>query len=81
MQITLSPQTQRLLEERLRDGDYASPDDLIRTALETLEGESYEDLDADTRAAIERADAEAERSGGIPLDEAFRRLREKHFGS
>lgn len=81
MQVTLSPQTQRLIEQRLREGHFTSPDELIRTALETLEGEPYEELDAETRAAIEVAEAEADRGEGIPVDEAFAELRRKHFGA
>lgn len=81
MNVTLSPQTQRLLEERMRDGDYNSADDLIRTALQSLEGEPVEELDAETQAAIERADDQGNRGEGLPAEEAFARLRHKHFGT
>jgi predicted transcriptional regulator len=43
-------------------------------------GEDYEDLDEETKAAIERGEAQYKRGEGIPLDEAFAKLREKHFG-
>ena len=39
-----------------------------------------DELDAETLAAIEAADAQIDRGEGIPLDEAFQRLRRKHFG-
>ena len=80
MNVTLSPQTQRLLEERLREGEYASADDLIRVALESLEGDPVEELDPETQAAIERAEDQGDRGEGIPAAEAFERLRHKHFG-
>lgn len=64
----------------MKDGDYGSADDVIRAALEALEGEAIEDLDPETQAAIERAEAEADRGGGVPLDKAFAQLRQKHFG-
>jgi len=80
MNITLSPQTQKLLEERMKEGDYASPDEIIRVALETLEGEAIEDLDRQTLAAIERAEAQAERGAGMPIDQALAELRRKHPG-
>lgn len=83
MNVVLSPETAKLLEERMRRGGYASPDDAVRLALQTLEqveGDSLEELDPETLAAIERADAEAERGEGMPADEAFERLRRKHFG-
>jgi len=56
---------------------------VVRVALETLdqiEGEPLEDLDPETIAAIERAEAQAERGEGMPVDEAFEQLRRKHFG-
>lgn len=81
MDVTLSPQTQRLLEERMREGDYNSADDLIRTALESLEGDPVEELDAETQAAIERADDQGDRGEGLPAEEAFACLRRKHFGT
>lgn len=72
MSITLTPETQKLLEDRMKKGDYATPDDLVRAALQTLddvEGEAYEDLDQDTREAIERAEAQAARGEGRPWDD------------
>jgi putative addiction module CopG family antidote len=84
MTITLSPQTQKLLDEQMQRGVYSSVDDVVRVALETLnqvQGEDYEDLDEDTRAAIERAEAQYQRGEGIPLDQAFAELRRKHFGN
>ena len=65
----------------MKEGDYASADDAIRAALETLEGEAFEDLDPDLQAAIERAEAQADRGEGIPIDEAFKQLRRKYFGA
>jgi Arc/MetJ-type ribon-helix-helix transcriptional regulator len=81
MNIVLSPATQKLLEERMKEGDYTSPEDVIRVALEGLEGEFVEELDPGTRAAIERADAQAQRNEGTPVDEAFAQLRRKHLGT
>ena len=80
MNVMLTPETQRLLERRMKEGDYSSPDEVIRVALETLEGETLEELDDQTQAAIERAEGQADRGEGIPVDEAFARLRQKHLG-
>jgi Arc/MetJ-type ribon-helix-helix transcriptional regulator len=80
MDVTLSPRTQSLLEERMREGDYSSADELIRVALEELEGVPVEELDAETHAAIERAEEQGDRGEGIPAADAFRQLRRKHFG-
>jgi len=65
----------------MKETGVSTADDLVRIALQTLEqtrGEDYDELDADTRAAIEESEAEYQRGGGIPLDEAFTRLRDKH---
>ena len=43
-------------------------------------GEDFEDLDPDTRAAIDEAEAEYARGEGIPVEEAAARLRRKLFG-
>jgi hypothetical protein len=86
MAISLSPETQRLIEERMRQADIPSADELVRVALDALDRmgtvaeEPDDDLDDETWEAIERADAEYERGGGIPLDEAFAQLRKKYTG-
>ena len=62
---------------------FTTADELLRIALDTLEqvrGEGFEDLDPPTRAAIDEAEAQYARGEGMPLDEAFARLRQKHLG-
>ena len=62
--ISLSPETQRLLEEQMKRGHYSSADELLRAALQTfdrLETFDYEDLDPQARAAIEEGEAQTER--------------------
>jgi Arc/MetJ-type ribon-helix-helix transcriptional regulator len=84
MEITISSQTQRLLDQEMKRGGYASADDVVRAALQTLndvKALDYDDLDEGTRAAIERAEVQNERGEGIPVDDAFARLRRKHLGS
>jgi Arc/MetJ-type ribon-helix-helix transcriptional regulator len=83
MSISLTPETQRLIEERMKQEGYATPDELVRVALQTLDqvqGEDLEQLDPDTQAAIEEAEAQYQRGEGIPLDEAMMRLKRKHLG-
>ncbi len=81
MDITLSPQTRKLLDEVMKASDYASPDEAIRVALETLDGELVEELDVETQAAIDRADTQGDLGEGIPLEKAFDQLRRKHLGT
>ena len=80
MHIILSAETQKLLEERMRKGGYPTADDAVRVALQTLEdveGAAFEDLDEDTRAAIERAEEEADRGEGRPWEEVREELRSR----
>jgi Arc/MetJ-type ribon-helix-helix transcriptional regulator len=78
MNISISDQTQRLLEDRMKKGGFRSPDEALRIALETMEeveGVSIEELDPETQAAIERAEAEADRGEGRPWEEVREELR------
>jgi Arc/MetJ-type ribon-helix-helix transcriptional regulator len=72
MNITLTPETQKLLEEQMKKRNFATPDEAVRTALRTLDetmDEDYESLDGETRAAIEEAEAQYERGAGRPWEE------------
>jgi Arc/MetJ-type ribon-helix-helix transcriptional regulator len=69
MHVILSPETQKLLEQQMRKGQFSNPDDVLRIALQTLEssnGEDFEDLDPEVRASIEVAEAQHERGEGRP---------------
>jgi Arc/MetJ-type ribon-helix-helix transcriptional regulator len=82
MHIILSPETQKLLEERMRKGGHPTADDALRVALQTLddvEGAALEDLDEETRAAIERAEEQADRGEGCPWEEVREELRERYL--
>jgi Arc/MetJ-type ribon-helix-helix transcriptional regulator len=86
MTITLSPETQKLLEEHMKMGGFQSADALVRVALETMdqlevEGEAIEELDEETQAAIERGEAEADRGETRPLSEVAAELRAKYLKS
>lgn len=78
MSITLSPETQRLIEERMKQTGLSTADELVRIALQTLEqvrGEDYQDLDSQTRAAIEEGEAQYQRGEGRPWEEVREELR------
>jgi hypothetical protein len=78
MPISLSPETQKLIEEGMRETGLATPDELVRVALQTLHqihGEDFQDLDPETRAAIEEGLAQAERGQGRPWPQVREELR------
>lgn len=67
--ITVSDEARRLLDQQLDGGRFESADDLLQRALRSLarpDAADYDDLDADTRAAIERAEAEYARGLARP---------------
>lgn len=61
MTIALKPETQRLLEDKLRDGSYQSADDVIHAALEALDQVAATGLDDATLDAIDRAEDQIDR--------------------
>jgi len=78
MTISLSPETKKLLEEQMKKGRFTDPDEVLRVALETLDqvkGEDYDDLDPQTRAAIEEAEAQYQQGKGLPWEEVREQLR------
>jgi Arc/MetJ-type ribon-helix-helix transcriptional regulator len=80
MNIALSPETQRLLEAQMKKRHFASPDEAVQFALRTLESTSpidYEDLDEQTRAAIDEAEAQYQRGEGRPWEEVREELRSR----
>jgi predicted transcriptional regulator len=80
MGITLSPETQRPIEVRMKETGLATPDELVQVALQTLHqvrGEDFEDLDPDTQAALKEGLAQADRGEGRPWDEVREELRKR----
>jgi hypothetical protein len=78
MAITLSDETQRLIESRMKEAGVGTADELVRLALQTLEqvrGQDFEDLDPETLAAIEEGLVQADRGEGQPWDRVREELR------
>jgi Arc/MetJ-type ribon-helix-helix transcriptional regulator len=61
MTITLSPETQKLLDEILQTGDYPSADQAIHAALDALQWSSTVTLDEETLDALDRAEDQIDR--------------------
>ncbi len=82
MTISLTSETQMLLESRLKKGNFSSADQAVRFALEALDqvrGDDIEDLDRETQAAIERAFGQSARGEGRPWEEVRRELTAKYL--
>jgi putative addiction module CopG family antidote len=82
MSISLDPETQKLIEERMRRGGYSTADDVVRAGLASLDQqESAGDFGP---GELDELLAQGERSGE-PLDgeqvlAELRDLRSRHMG-
>ena len=82
MNVRLPPDLERFVVEEVKAGHFASRDDVIKAALARLMLDPPEqDLDPQTLAAIEEAEAQIDRGEGMPLNEAFDQLKKKHLGT
>jgi Arc/MetJ-type ribon-helix-helix transcriptional regulator len=81
MDVPLKPELAEFVAEQVRAGRYPSEVDVIEAAVARLMLDapvSEDELDAETLAAIDEADAQIDRGEGMDVDEAFARLRAKH---
>ncbi len=77
MDITLTPETERLVQEKIQRGQYASVDALVQEAVYRLVEENEEELQ-ETRAAIDGALEQSRRGEGRPAEEVFEEIRAKY---
>jgi predicted transcriptional regulator len=78
MTISLSADTQRLIEEQMKATGVSTADELVRVALQTLrqvQGEDFEALNPETRAAVEEGLAQADRGEGRPWEDVREEIR------
>ena len=78
MAISLSPETQKLIEDRMSRDGYPTADDVVRAALELLD--QHDGLDEETLAAIERGEQEIERGEYRDWQVVEAELRRKYLG-
>jgi putative addiction module CopG family antidote len=81
MNIALSPETQKLLEEKLKSGEYRSPDEVVHAALEVLNEFEAHVLDGDTLDAIDRAEDQIERGEVHDWKDVREQVRAKFLGT
>jgi Arc/MetJ-type ribon-helix-helix transcriptional regulator len=76
MNVVLSRETHKLLEDRIRQGGYGSADEAVRAALEATES-PREVEDEETATAVTRGLDEADRGETLPLAELRAELQRK----
>jgi Arc/MetJ-type ribon-helix-helix transcriptional regulator len=80
MNIVLSRETQKLLEDCMQNGNYSTPDEAVRIALENLDSVRLEHLDAETLKAIEQSEAQIDRGEYRDWEDVKEELRDKYLG-
>jgi Arc/MetJ-type ribon-helix-helix transcriptional regulator len=76
MTITLSEETQKLLEDRMKLGGYSDADETVRALLEgSIE---QDDHSPETLAAIQQGIADADAGGTRPWSEVSKELFERY---
>jgi len=82
MNITLSPELQKRIAEKVQRGDVGNADALVEQALNFYldyeEGQMDQDEFRDTETAISKAIEQGERGEGRSAEEVFRDLRARH---
>ena len=79
MNISLTPELERLVDDKVRSGRYASASEVIREGLRLLEEreELKQQRLAEVRRKIDRGIEQLDRGLGIPGPEARARLRQR----
>jgi putative addiction module CopG family antidote len=79
MNLSLSQDVQRFIEEKVRAGQYATPEEVIHTAIARLQSDEAIELDDEQLAAIEEGLAQADRGEGRPWEQVREELRTNYF--
>jgi antitoxin ParD1/3/4 len=77
MNISLTPELERMVDDRVKSGRYASASEVIREGLRLLEEQEQvkQQRLADVRRKIDLGIEQLDRGEGIPVAEARARLR------
>lgn len=75
MSITLQPETEQKIEERMKDGRFASPDEVVKAALELLDEQQRREADLDgVRRKIALGVEQLDRGEGMDGEAVFEQL-------
>jgi Arc/MetJ-type ribon-helix-helix transcriptional regulator len=78
MTVTLNPELQHLVEELVRTGRFATPQDVIEAGLGRLRGEDFGDFrPGEMEGLLGSAEAQFARGEGHAIDDVRRHFRDK----
>jgi putative addiction module CopG family antidote len=80
MQVALSPELERFVEEQVKAGRFASPAEVVEAGLARLMLDRPDELDAEDLAAIEESEAQIARGEDLDWKEVSKELRRKYLG-
>lgn len=86
MKLEVGPEIEELIEEYLKQGAYATPEEVVLAGLISLKAndesadEDSDEMDEETIAAIEESEAQFDRGEGRPFREVAEELRRKYLG-
>lgn len=80
MNVSLTPELEKFVQDKVESGRYTSASEVVREALRLLEKKDHRDAERDEalkafQAELDRRIAEADAGGWIDGEEAFARLR------
>ena len=86
MNLALNADAQRFIEEKVRAGQYATPEDVVHAAISRLRDDDDDDvqqngdveLDDESLAAVEEGLAQANRGEGRPWEDVRAELRARY---
>ncbi|MBZ5724012.1 MAG: type II toxin-antitoxin system ParD family antitoxin [Acidobacteriia bacterium] len=78
MNITLRPDIQERIAEKVQKGEYENADALVQQALDWFLGVEDERELEETRSAVEEARGQSERGEAVAAEEVFRELRARY---
>jgi Arc/MetJ-type ribon-helix-helix transcriptional regulator len=79
MSVLLSPETQALIEERMRRGGYSTADDVVRVALDVLHQVEDDGTDDSEMVALRASIEQMKRGEVIDWTDLSAELRRKHL--
>jgi putative addiction module CopG family antidote len=80
MQVALSPELERFVEEQVKAGRFASPAEVVEAGLARLMLDQPDELDVEDLAAIEESEAQIARGEELDWKEVSKELRRKYLG-
>lgn len=80
MTVSLSAESQKFVDDQVKAGRFRSAEEVVEAALARLMHDAGDDeLDGETLAAIDEAEAQYERGEGRPWPEVREELRAKYL--